>query len=82
LLNKILKIEGYLCSRYDKYFPWKTREEAIEYELKSLGITCEKLKNYLEGVALKIPPILYKKIGPDAEKLVDANNFINYPMTF
>jgi len=28
---------------YAEYFPWRSEEEAIDYELEPLGITCEKL---------------------------------------
>lgn len=38
------------------------REEAIDYELESLGVTCEKLRAHPEGIAISLPPLMYKKM--------------------
>ena len=48
---------------YAEYFPWKTREEAIDYELEPLGITCEKLRAHPEGMTISLPPLMYKKFN-------------------
>jgi anaerobic selenocysteine-containing dehydrogenase len=44
---------------YGEYFPWKTREQAIDDELEPLGITCEDLKKHPEGLIITVPPFLY-----------------------
>jgi anaerobic selenocysteine-containing dehydrogenase len=44
---------------YAEYFPWKTREEAINDELQPLGITCQDLKQHPEGLIITVPPFLY-----------------------
>jgi len=46
---------------YGKYFPWKTRDQAIDEELQPLGITCEELKKHPEGLIITVPPFLYTK---------------------
>jgi anaerobic selenocysteine-containing dehydrogenase len=43
---------------YSEYFPWKTREEAIDDALQPLGITCEELKQHPEGLIITVPPFL------------------------
>lgn len=48
---------------YEKYFPWKTREQAIDYELKSFGITCDELRANPEGIIVPLPSILYTKFS-------------------
>lgn len=48
---------------YEEYFSWKTREEAIDYELKPFGVTCEDLRKNPEGIVIPLPSILYKKFG-------------------
>ena len=48
---------------YEEYFPWETREEAINYELKPFGINCEELKAKPEGIVIPLPSILYKKFS-------------------
>ena len=47
---------------YAEYFPWETREEAIDYELEPLGITCRKLRAHPEGIPITLPPLMYKKM--------------------
>jgi anaerobic selenocysteine-containing dehydrogenase len=46
---------------YAEYFPWKTREEAINDELRPLGVTCEELKQHPEGLIIIVPPFLYTR---------------------
>lgn len=46
---------------YGEYFPWETEEQAIDYILKPLGITCEDLKENPHGIIIAAPPILFKK---------------------
>jgi anaerobic selenocysteine-containing dehydrogenase len=46
---------------YGEYFPWKTREEAIDDEIRPLGITCADLKKRPEGLIITVPPFLYTK---------------------
>ena len=46
---------------YEEYFSWKTREEAIDYELKPFGITCDDLRANPDGIIIPLPSILYQK---------------------
>ncbi len=46
---------------YDRYFPWKSREQAIDDEIRPLGITCEDLKKHPGGLIITVPPFLYTK---------------------
>jgi anaerobic selenocysteine-containing dehydrogenase len=46
---------------YTEYFPWETREQAIDDELKPLGITCADLKKHPEGLIITVPPFLYTR---------------------
>jgi len=48
---------------YEEYFSWKTREDAIDYELEPFGITCEDLKANPEGIVVPLPSILYQKFN-------------------
>jgi anaerobic selenocysteine-containing dehydrogenase len=71
---------------YAEYFPWKTEEEAIDYELKPLGITCEKLRDHPEGIIIPVPSILYKKypgfFGGIIRQALKLTMFRNYPETY
>ena len=68
---------------YGKYFPWKTREEAINYEIEPLGITCRDLEKSPNGLVVTVPPFLYGKIqGPFGGVIRGAMKlamFRNYP---
>jgi len=68
---------------YGEYFPWETEEEAIDYELEPLGITCEELRAHPEGIIIPIPPILYKKfrglLGGIIRGILKITVFRNYP---
>ncbi len=68
---------------YEKYFPWKTREEAIDEELKPLGITCEDLRQHPEGLIITVPPFLYKKqrglVGDIVRGVMKLAAFRDYP---
>ena len=68
---------------YDEYFPWKTEQEAIDDQLKPLGITCQELKAQPEGLNISIPPFLYKKlngsIGKIMRSVLQIVKFRNYP---
>lgn len=46
---------------YDEYFPWKNVEEAIDFELKPMGITFEAIKKTPSGILFLGPPLIYKK---------------------
>jgi anaerobic selenocysteine-containing dehydrogenase len=71
---------------YGKYFPWKTREEAINEEISPLGITCEKLKKHPQGLIITIPPFLYNRMpgffGGIMRGIVKLMAFRNYPYTY
>lgn len=68
---------------YGEYFPWKTKEEAIDYVLKPLGITCEELSAHPEGIIIPVPPFLYKKFkgffGKIIRGVLKMAKFRNYP---
>ncbi|MEA2074567.1 MAG: molybdopterin-dependent oxidoreductase [Euryarchaeota archaeon] len=68
---------------YAEYFTWETREEAIDYELEPLGITCEKLRAHPEGVVVSLPPLLYKKVsgffGGILREILKLTKFKDYP---
>ncbi len=68
---------------YAEYFPWKTREEAIDYELEPLGITCKKLRAHPEGITIALPPLMYKKFsgffGGFLRSILKMTKFKEYP---
>nr|QNO54884.1 formate dehydrogenase subunit alpha [Methanosarcinales archaeon ANME-1 ERB7] len=68
---------------YAEYFPWKSREEAIDYELEPLGITCKKLRAHPEGITISLPPLLYKKFtgffGGILRGILKITKFKDYP---
>jgi anaerobic selenocysteine-containing dehydrogenase len=68
---------------YAEYFPWETREEAIDYELEPLGITCEKLRAHPEGITITLHPLLYKKFtgffGGILRSILKMMKFKDYP---
>nr|QNO56038.1 formate dehydrogenase subunit alpha [Methanosarcinales archaeon ANME-1 ERB7] len=68
---------------YAEYFPWETREEAIDYELEPLGITCEKLRAHPEGIPITLPPLMYKKVsgffGGILRSILKMTKFKHYP---
>jgi len=68
---------------YDRYFPWKTREQAIDDELSPLGISCEDLKAHPEGYIFTVPPFLYTKkrgfFGGIMRGIMKIAAFRNYP---
>jgi anaerobic selenocysteine-containing dehydrogenase len=68
---------------YAEYFPWKSREEAIDYELEPLGITCEKLRAHPEGITVTLPPLMYKKFsgffGVILRSILKITKFKDYP---
>ena len=68
---------------YAEYFPWKTREEAIDYELEPLGITCERLRAHPEGITITLPPLMYKKFsgffGGILRGILKMTKFKDYP---
>jgi anaerobic selenocysteine-containing dehydrogenase len=68
---------------YAEYFPWQTREEAIDYELEPLGITCEKLRAHPEGITITLPPLMYKKFsgffGGILRSILKMTKFKDYP---
>jgi anaerobic selenocysteine-containing dehydrogenase len=68
---------------YGQYFPWKTEEEAIDCELKPLGITFEQLMAHPKGIVIPIPPMLYKKFrgffGGVIRRILKITLFRDYP---
>lgn len=68
---------------YAEYFPRETREEAIDYELEPLGITCEQLRAHPEGITITLPPLLYKKFsgffGGILRGILKMTKFKDYP---
>jgi len=68
---------------YAEDLPWKTREEAIDYELAPLGITCEKLRAHPEGMTITTPPLMYKKFsgffGGIVRGVLKIMKFKDYP---
>ena len=68
---------------YGEYFPWRSEEEAIDYQLSPLGITCEELRAHPEGIIIPVPPILYKKFkgfwGGIIREILKITVFRNYP---
>ncbi len=48
---------------YAEYFPWKDLEQAIDYELKPIGITVQDLKAHPEGIQIPGPSFLYMMLG-------------------
>jgi anaerobic selenocysteine-containing dehydrogenase len=68
---------------YREYFPWKTEEEAIDYQLKPLGITCDELKEHPQGIIISVPPFLYKKFrglpGKIMREVLQVVKFRDYP---
>ncbi|MEA1895837.1 MAG: molybdopterin-dependent oxidoreductase [Euryarchaeota archaeon] len=68
---------------YAEDFPWKTREEAIDYELAPLSITCAKLRAHPEGMIITTPPLMYKKFsgffGGIVRGVLKITKFKDYP---
>jgi anaerobic selenocysteine-containing dehydrogenase len=68
---------------FGEYFPWKTEEEAIDYTLSPLGITCEELTHHPEGIVISTPPFLYKRFGgffgDIMRRALKVAKFRNYP---
>ena len=48
---------------YEEYFPWKDIEEAIDYELKPMGITVCDLRKHPDGVQIQGPSFLYQRFA-------------------
>jgi len=71
---------------YAEYFPWETREEAIDYELEPFGVTCEKLRAHPEGITITLPPLMYKKFsgffGRILRSMLKMTKFKNYPRMY
>ncbi|MBL7178459.1 MAG: molybdopterin-dependent oxidoreductase [Desulfobacteraceae bacterium] len=71
---------------YSEYFPWKTREEAIDDELQPLGITCEELKQHPEGLIITVPPFFYTQqrgfFGGIMRGIIKLMAFRDYPETY
>ncbi len=71
---------------YGEYFPWKTREEAIDYEIKPLGVTCEELRAHPEGIIITVPPFLYRRFrgvfGKIMRGVLKMAMFRNYPAMY
>jgi anaerobic selenocysteine-containing dehydrogenase len=71
---------------YGEYFPWKTREEAINDEIKPLGITFEELKQHPEGFIITVPPFLYTQkrgfFGSIMRGIMKLVAFKDYPIMY
>jgi anaerobic selenocysteine-containing dehydrogenase len=50
---------------YEEYFPWKSEEELVDYELEPLGLTIDELKKHPEGMPITSDrnKIKYEKAG-------------------
>jgi formate dehydrogenase (coenzyme F420) alpha subunit len=48
---------------YAEYFPWKSEEESIDATLRPMGLDCDSLRAHPEGIQIRIPPILYKRMS-------------------
>ena len=48
---------------YEEHFPWQDIEEAIDHELKPIGITSRDLRDHPEGIQIPAPSFLYQKFG-------------------
>jgi len=50
---------------YERYFPWKSEEELVDYELEPLGLTIDQLKKHPEGMSIPAnrDAIKYEKVG-------------------
>ncbi len=68
---------------YGQYFPWQTREQAIDEELQPLGLTCEDLRRHPEGLIITVPPFLYTKqrgfLGGIIRGIMKLVAFRDYP---
>jgi anaerobic selenocysteine-containing dehydrogenase len=68
---------------FGEYFPWKNEEEAIDFTLGPLGLTCEELAGHPEGIIISTPPFLYKKLpgflGSMVREVMKVVKFRNYP---
>ena len=68
---------------YEEYFPWETREEAIDYEIKPFEITCEDLRAHPEGIVIPLPYTLYQDykgfFGRIIRGILKVTMFKNYP---
>ena len=48
---------------YGEYFPWQDIGQAIDYELKPIGITVRDLQAHPEGIQIPGPSFLYMMLG-------------------
>lgn len=48
---------------YGEYFPWQDIVQAIDYELKPIGITVQDLQAHPEGIQIPGPSFLYMMLG-------------------
>jgi len=74
LQNKVVKPEGCMSDSwfwcelakkmgFEKYFPWKSSEEIIDFVLKPTGFSYQTLKEHPEGIMNKLPPGKFLKNG-------------------
>lgn len=65
------------------YFPWENEEQAIDEMIAPLGLTCEDLKQHMNGVTVDLPPFLYKKWtglkGRLLRRILGITKFRKYP---
>lgn len=73
---------------YGEYFPWKDIEEAIDYELKPMGITVRNLREHPNGISIPGPSFLYQRFankGLAGKLIIKALNrtiFRTYPQMY
>jgi anaerobic selenocysteine-containing dehydrogenase len=73
---------------YEEYFPWKDIEEAIDYELKPMGITVRDLREHPDGIQIQGPSFLYQRFankGLGGKLIIKAMNrtvFRKYPQMY
>jgi anaerobic selenocysteine-containing dehydrogenase len=69
-----------------EYFPWETEEDAFNYQLSPLGITCDELRAHPEGITITVPPILYTKFsgffGGIIRSILKLTMFRDYPAMY
>ena len=69
-----------------EYFPWDTEEDAIDYQLEPLGITCDDLREHPEGITITVPPLMYQKFsgffGGVIRSILGLTMFRGYPAMY
>jgi anaerobic selenocysteine-containing dehydrogenase len=68
---------------FGDYFSWKSEEEAIDDTLRPLGLDCAQLRAHPEGIQIRLPGFLYKKmtgpLGVVGRSVLSHTVFRHYP---